>query len=51
MIYAKTTMQYITGEITEEERDKEWHHSDLKTKHASDPRLPKQLKQKRNASD
>lgn len=33
-VYARTTMQYIQGEITEEERDKEWHHSDLKTKHA-----------------
>jgi len=32
-LYARTTMQFITGEITEEERDKEWHHSDLKTKH------------------
>lgn len=33
-VYAKTTMQYLTGEITEEERNKEWHHSDLKTRHA-----------------
>jgi hypothetical protein len=33
-VYARTTMQYITEEVTEEERDKEWHHSDLKTKHA-----------------
>lgn len=33
-LYADTTMRFITGEITEDERDKEWHHSDLKTKHA-----------------
>jgi len=33
-LYAETTMQFITGEITEDERDKEWHHSDLKTKHS-----------------
>lgn len=33
-LYAQTTMQFITGEITEDERDKEWYHSDLKTKHA-----------------
>ena len=33
-VYARATMQYLTNKLTEDERDKEWHHSDLKTKHA-----------------
>ena len=29
-VYAQSTMDYITGGITEDEREKEFHHSDLK---------------------
>jgi hypothetical protein len=36
--YARVTMRYIAGKITEDERDKEFHHSDLKTKHALEAR-------------
>ena len=42
-LYADTTMKYITEEMSEEERDKEWHHSDLKTKHAIESRYAKEL--------
>lgn len=32
--YAWAASQYVTHKITEEERDKKWHHSDLTAKHA-----------------
>lgn len=33
-VYARATIRFVTGNITEDERDKEFHHSDLKTKKA-----------------
>ena len=43
-LYARATMAYITSELTEDEREKEFHHSDLKTLHAIQRLINKEVK-------